>query len=107
MKIPKALEAMVADLISDETRKREEVEAILSKIHELTEPFFNPDAPVRIDPSSTPGSPAPLEEPEEFVPAPPITIERQLQNMTRFNMVRGDDQSTAERKSKMALGIED
>jgi len=40
MKIPTALEEMVADLISDETRKREEIEGVLSQIHELTERFY-------------------------------------------------------------------
>lgn len=43
MRIPKALEAMVADLISEETKKREEVEGILSQIHEMTEAYFDPE----------------------------------------------------------------
>lgn len=42
MKIPKALEEMVAGLISEERAEKERVEGILSQIHELTESFYHP-----------------------------------------------------------------
>lgn len=84
MKIPTALEEMVAGLISDERKERERVEGILSQIHELTEPFFNQsiydDNPMLaekeralgvgkvLDPKSSPDAPV-YREPEER-PAP-------------------------------------
>lgn len=99
MKIPNALEEMVAGLISDEKSKREEVEAVLSQIHSLTEAYFNPDAPVVVLPADAP-------EPEPQLAAP-ISQERLFENAVKFNERRGDDKFTAERKAKLQFGIED
>ena len=103
MQIPKALEQMVAGLISDERAEKERVEAVLSQIHELTKGFYDPDAPRVFVPED--GSPPHvLSEPQ---PAQPISQERLLENAIRFNMRRGDDKSTAEHKAKQQFGIED
>lgn len=95
MKIPKALEAMVADLISDETKKREEVEATLSKIHALTEPFFNPDAPV-----------VPTQQPED-APAPVLSQAEKLKNFTAAFERRGMPPERASDAAEEALGLRD
>lgn len=94
MKIPKALEAMVADLISDETKKREEVEGILSQIHELTEPFFNPDAP--------PAQPQP-----EEVPTPVLSEAQRLANFKAMFERKGLPEAVAEEKAEEVLGLRD
>jgi len=94
MKIPTALEEMVADLISDETRKREEIEGVLSQIHELTERFYNPDAPVQ--------PPAPVE-----APAPVLSDAQRLQNFKAMFERKGLPEAVAEEKAQEIVGLRD
>jgi len=113
MKISAKLEEMVADLVSDEKAKREEVEGVLSQIHELTAAYFEPTAEPQVI-AQTPGEMeakrlagdsrpllAPLEPRQDTT-----SLDAQLQNMIAFNVRRGDDKETAERKARLALGIE-
>lgn len=103
MKIPEKLEAMVADLISDEKAKREEVEGVLSQIHELTEAYFDPSQSFEKTDAAQ-ALAGDFMRPEQ--PAPEPSLDAQLQNQIAFNLRRGDDQFTAERKARMALGID-
>jgi hypothetical protein len=100
MKIPSALEEMVAGLISDEQAKREEVEGILSQIHGLTAPFFNPEAPL----------PAPEEiptyEPDE-APAPVLSQTEKLKNFTAAFERRGMPPERAQDAAEEAIGLKD
>lgn len=106
MKIPAALEQMVAGLISDERAEKERVEAVLSQIHKLTADFYDPV--VREIEEQEESRRAELRGPDpEPVPAPPITQERLLENAINFNMRRGDDKNSAEYKAKKQFGIED
>ncbi len=110
MKISEKLEAMVADLISDEKQKREEVEGVLSEIHKLTEAYFNPPE----DPLLAAVGGTQPENPKAIVPVHTSeprqdieSLDAQLQNAIKFNMrVQGDDKETAERKAKMMLNID-
>lgn len=93
MKIPTALEEMVAGLISDEREKREEVEGILSQIHGLTAPFFSPDAPI-------------VSTPEE-APAPVLSEAERLKNFTRMFENKGLPPELAAEKAEEILGLRD
>jgi hypothetical protein len=94
MKIQDKLVEMVADLNSEERQKREEVEAILSQIHELTEPFFNPDAPVVAS------------QPEE-APAPVLSQAEKLKNFTGMFERKGLPPDLAVDKAEEILGMRD
>lgn len=96
MKIPTALEEMVAGLISDERKERERVEAILSQIHELTEPFFNPAAP-QVSSHS---------EPDE-APAPVLSDAERLKNFTGMFERKGLPPELAAEKAEEMLGMRD
>lgn len=107
MKIPQKLEAMVADLISDETKKREEIEGILSQIHELTEPFFNP-APERL--SGLPVLDAKEDihiHPEpEFVPQE-LSDAQRVENFTKRFIRKGMPPDMAREKAEEECGLRD
>ncbi len=90
MKISSKLEEMVADLVSDERQKREEVEAVLSKIHELTEAYFKPEAPRAIEMLQA------RDEPEDFEPAPRLDYQTRWNNFKKFREKMGDPPARAE-----------
>jgi len=105
MKIPTALEEMVAGLISDEQKKREEVEGILSKIHELTEPFFNPDAPTSGEIAE--GARQTWVGKVEEEPAPVLSQAEKLKNFSAAFERRGMPPERARDAAEEALGMRD
>ena len=101
MRIPSALESMVADLISDETRRREEVEGVLSKIHELTEEYFNPEKAAGREAAE-----ALLSVPEE-PPAPVLSQAEKLKNFKGMFERKGLPEAVAQEKAEEVLGLRD
>ena len=99
MKIPAALEQMVAGLISEETKKREEVEAVLSQIHELTKDFYDPEKAREYE-----GSPVARvlydEEPR------PVTVDRELESQRKLFEAKGFPTDEADRRARGILGID-
>lgn len=113
MKISSKLEEMVADLVSDERKKREEVEAVLSKIHEMTEAYFDPekealrelaggDTEERIQ-AMYAGAPP---EPEDFEPAPRLDYQTRWNNFKKFRENMGDPPARAEEVATEMCGEE-
>lgn len=99
MKIPAALEQMVAGLISEERAEKERVEAVLSQIHELTKDFFDPERYV--------------EDARHFVakqealsPPQPVTVDRELESQRKLFESKGFPTDEAERRAKGILGID-
>lgn len=98
MKIPQALESMVADLISDEKQKREEVEAVLSQIHEMTEAYLKPPEP---------GSPAFVAQIQAINSATElVTLDKELTSQRKLFEAKGFPPEEAERRAKGILGID-
>jgi hypothetical protein len=97
MQIPKALEQMVAGLISDERAEKERVEAVLSQIHELTKDFYEPDQKM-IDPSSTPAAPRYIEA--------PVTVDRELESQRKLFEAKGFPTDEADRRARGILEID-
>lgn len=100
MKIPAKLEAMVADLISDETEKREEIEGILSEIHELTEGFYA--HPAEGTPHAEEVSPS---EPE-FVPQE-LSDAQRVENFTKAFIRKGMPPDRARDAALEEAGLKD
>ena len=107
MKIPNALEEMVAGLISDETRKREEIEGILSQIHELTEPFFNSNELNGLQAVVAAGERGEAVLGAEVEPAPVLSQAEKLKNFTAAFERRGMPPDRARDAAEEALGMRD
>jgi hypothetical protein len=106
MKIPTALEEMVAGLISDEKEKREEVEAVLGQIEELVSRFKADriEAGIRERGAlSSDGSVPPPEDP----PAPVLSQAEKLKNFTAAFERRGMPPERAQDAAEEALGMRD
>jgi hypothetical protein len=104
MKIPTALEEMVAGLISDERKERERVEGILSQIHELTAAYFKPGAfDKALEKNWAAGKTADLEDP----PAPVLSQAEKLKNFTSAFERRGMPPERAQDAAEEALGMRD
>lgn len=100
MRIPKALEEMVAGLISDETKKREEIEAVLSEIHKLTEGFYAHPA------GGTPhAEEVPPSEPE-FVPQE-LSDAQRVENFTKAFIRKGMPPDRARDAAEEECGLRD
>lgn len=100
MRIPTALEEMVAGLISDEQKKREEVEGILSQIHELTAAYFEPER--KLDHGGVGAVLIP--EPES---APVLSDAERLKNFTGMFERKGLPPDLAVEKAEEILGMRD
>lgn len=95
MKIPAALEQMVAGLISDERAEKERVEAVLSQIHQLTAAYFEPEKVVPpIFTASVPPD------------AVAITPDRELASQRKMFEARGFPADEADRRARGILGID-
>lgn len=98
MKIPAALEQMVAGLISEERAEKERVEAVLSQIHQLTKDFYDPEAPQFVDITSSPTAPRYIEA--------PVTPSRELESQRKLFEAKGFPTDEADRRARGILGIE-
>jgi hypothetical protein len=99
MKIPKALEEMVAGLISDEKAEKERVEAVLSQIHELTKDFYEPEQRLEVN-----GLRNVLSHPEQVPDL--VTVDRELESQRKLFEAKGFPTDEAERRARGILGIE-
>jgi hypothetical protein len=107
VKISTKLEEMVADLVSDEKSKREEVEAVLSQIHSLTEAYFNPEKKLtQKQYESLTAVKGPDGNWQHSVASAPVTPDRELESQRKLFEAKGIQPEEALRRAKGILGIE-
>jgi hypothetical protein len=111
MSIPSKLEEMVAGLISDETRKREETEALLGEVAEGLEQILERIVEFKADPEAPnpdfPFNVLKVAGPSEDPPAPVLSEAERLKNFKAMFQRKGLPPELAAEKAEEMLGMRD